>query len=174
MKCSGKIEESASNEPLNFGSKLLPCRRFALSECTLWAKICALRVLLVIIIFYLSIYLFYLILFYFIYLFLFFFWGGGLYQLFLTLLLFNYSNPPLVILAILPVFKAHDWFLSAPIGELLHFTLNIFVLVRVVRSIWFVLTINLESLNQSEPNFHPWLLSRQPRPSSKMGIASHM
>ena len=42
------------------------------------------------------------------------------------------------------------------------------------RSIWFVPTITLESLNQSEPNFHTWLLSRQPQPSSKMGIAGHM
>ena len=47
MKFSGKIEDGTSNEPLNSGSKLLPCRRFALSECTLRAKICALRVLLV-------------------------------------------------------------------------------------------------------------------------------
>ena len=47
MKFSGKIEDGTSNKPLNFGSKLLPCRRFALSECTLRAKICALRVLLV-------------------------------------------------------------------------------------------------------------------------------
>ena len=47
MKFSGKIEDGTSNEPLNFGSKLLPCRRFALPECTLGAKICALRVLLV-------------------------------------------------------------------------------------------------------------------------------
>ena len=39
------------------------------------------------------------------------------------------------------------------------------------RVIWFVPTITLESLNQSEPNFHTWLLSRQPRPRSKMGIA---
>ena len=35
MKFSGKIEDGASNEPLNFGSKLLPCRKFALSDCTL-------------------------------------------------------------------------------------------------------------------------------------------
>ena len=49
MKFSGKIEDGTSNEPLNFGSKMLPCRRFALSECTLRVKICALRVLLVII-----------------------------------------------------------------------------------------------------------------------------
>ena len=47
MKFSGKTGDGTSNEPLNFGSKLLPCRRFALSECTLRAKICALRVLLV-------------------------------------------------------------------------------------------------------------------------------
>ena len=40
--------------------------------------------------------------------------------------------------------------------------------------IWFVSTITLESLNQSEPNFHTWLLSRQPRPSLKMSIAGHM
>ena len=45
MKFSGKIEDGTSNEPLNFGSKLLPCRRFALSECTLRSKVCALRVL---------------------------------------------------------------------------------------------------------------------------------
>ena len=32
MKFSGKIEDNTSNEPLNFGSDLLPCRRFALSE----------------------------------------------------------------------------------------------------------------------------------------------
>ena len=47
MKFSGKIEDDTSNEPLNFGSELLPCQRFALSECTLRAKICILRVLLV-------------------------------------------------------------------------------------------------------------------------------
>ena len=40
--------------------------------------------------------------------------------------------------------------------------------------IWFVPTITLESLNQSEPNFHTWLISRQPQPSSEMGIAGHM
>ena len=50
MKFSGKIEDGTSNEPLNFGSKLLPCRMFALTECILRAKIYALRVLLVIII----------------------------------------------------------------------------------------------------------------------------
>ena len=48
MKFSGKIEDGTGNEPLNFGSKLLPCWRFALSEYTLRAKICALRVLLVV------------------------------------------------------------------------------------------------------------------------------
>ena len=35
MTFSGKTEDGTSNEPLNFGSKLLPCRRFVLSECTL-------------------------------------------------------------------------------------------------------------------------------------------
>ena len=50
MKFSGKIEDGTSNESLNFGSKLSPCRRFALSECTLWAKICTFQVLLVIIV----------------------------------------------------------------------------------------------------------------------------
>ena len=67
--------------------------------------------------------------------------------------------------------------LSSPIGELLYLTLKIFVLVRVrvfvhvrdrirprtrpricprtrPRVIWFFRTITLESLNQSEPNFH--------------------
>ena len=48
MKFSGKTEDGTSNKPLNFGRKLLPCRSFALSECTLRAKICTLRVLLVI------------------------------------------------------------------------------------------------------------------------------
>ena len=47
MKFSGKIEDGASNEPLNFGSKLLPCQGFVLSECTFRAKICTLQVLLV-------------------------------------------------------------------------------------------------------------------------------
>ena len=47
MKFSRKIDDGTRNEPLNFGSKILPCRRFALSECTLRAKICDLRVLLV-------------------------------------------------------------------------------------------------------------------------------
>ena len=50
MKFSGKIEDGTSIEPIKFGSKLLPCRRVALSECTLRAKICALRVLITIII----------------------------------------------------------------------------------------------------------------------------
>ena len=52
MKFSGKIEDGTSNKPLNFGSDLLPCRRFALSECTLRAKVCALRVLLVLLYYY--------------------------------------------------------------------------------------------------------------------------
>ena len=38
----------------------------------------------------------------------------------------------------------------------------------------FVSTITLESLNQSEPNFHTWLLSRIARASLKMGITGHM
>ena len=38
MKFSGLIEDGTSNMPLNFGSKLLPCRRFALSECTLLSE----------------------------------------------------------------------------------------------------------------------------------------
>ena len=50
MKFSGRIEDGTSNEPLNFGSGPWPWRRFALSECTLQAKICALRVLLDIIV----------------------------------------------------------------------------------------------------------------------------
>ena len=37
-----------------------------------------------------------------------------------------------------------------------------------------VTMITLESLNQSEPNFHTWLLSRKARPRSKIGIAGHM
>ena len=44
-------------------------------------------------------------------------------------------------------------FLSSPIGELLDLTFKIFVLIRVA-VIWFIRTITLESLNQSEPNFH--------------------
>ena len=47
MKFSGKIEDGTSNESLNFGSDPWPWRRFMLSECTLRAKICALRVPLV-------------------------------------------------------------------------------------------------------------------------------
>ena len=47
MKFSEKIEDGTSSEPLNFGSDLWPWRRFALSECTLQAKVSALRVLLV-------------------------------------------------------------------------------------------------------------------------------
>ena len=47
MKFSGKMEDGTSNKPLNFGSKLLPWQRFALSECTHRAKICALQVVLV-------------------------------------------------------------------------------------------------------------------------------
>ena len=34
-------------------------------------------------------------------------------------------------------------------------------------------TITLESLNQSEPNFHATLLSRIARASLKIGIAGH-
>ena len=53
--------------------------------------------------------------------------------------------------------------LSSPIGELLDLSLKNFVLVRVrvlvcvrvrVPVIWFIQTITLESLIQSEPNFH--------------------
>ena len=47
MKFSGKIEHGTSTEPLNFGGDPWPRRRFALSDCTLQAKICALRVLIV-------------------------------------------------------------------------------------------------------------------------------
>ena len=47
MKFSGKIEDGTSNEPLNFGSDPWHWRRFTLSECTLQAKVCTLRVLLV-------------------------------------------------------------------------------------------------------------------------------
>ena len=50
MKFSGKIENGTSNEPLSFGSDLWPWRRFAPSECTFRAKVCTLRVLLVIVI----------------------------------------------------------------------------------------------------------------------------
>ena len=50
MKFSGKIGNGTMNEPLNVGSDPWPWRRFALSECTLLARVCALRVLLVIII----------------------------------------------------------------------------------------------------------------------------
>ena len=35
-------------------------------------------------------------------------------------------------------------------------------------------TMTLGSLNQSEPNFHTWLLSRIAQESSKTGIAGHM
>ena len=42
MIFSGKIEDDTSNEPLNFGSDPWPWQRFALCECTLRAKICAL------------------------------------------------------------------------------------------------------------------------------------
>ena len=48
MKFSGKIKDGTSNEPLNFGSDPWPWRSFVLSECTLRAKVCVLRVLLVI------------------------------------------------------------------------------------------------------------------------------
>ena len=44
MNFSGKIEDGTSKEPLNFGSDPWPWQWFALSECTLRAKVCALRV----------------------------------------------------------------------------------------------------------------------------------
>ena len=47
MKFSGKIEDGTSDKPLNFGSDPWPWQRFAFSECTLRAKVYALRVLLV-------------------------------------------------------------------------------------------------------------------------------
>ena len=47
MKFLGKIEDGTSNEPLNFISDPWPWQRFALSKCTLRAKVCALRVLVV-------------------------------------------------------------------------------------------------------------------------------
>ena len=47
MKFIGKNVDGTSTEPLNFGGDLWPWRRFALSECTLRAKVCALLVLLV-------------------------------------------------------------------------------------------------------------------------------
>ena len=50
MNFSGKIEDGTSNETLNFGSDPWHWRRFVLPKCTLQAKICAFRVLLVIII----------------------------------------------------------------------------------------------------------------------------
>ena len=49
MKFSGKIEHGTSTEPLNFGGDPWPWQRLALPDCTLRAKICALRVLLVVI-----------------------------------------------------------------------------------------------------------------------------
>ena len=45
MKFSEKIEHGTSTEPLNFVSDPWPWRRFALSDCTLRAKICTLQVL---------------------------------------------------------------------------------------------------------------------------------
>ena len=47
MKFSGKIGDGTSNEPLNFSSDLWPWQRFTLSKCTLRAKVCTFRVLLV-------------------------------------------------------------------------------------------------------------------------------
>ena len=44
MKFSGKIEDGTSNEPLHFGSDPWPWWRFVLSESTLLAKVCTLRV----------------------------------------------------------------------------------------------------------------------------------
>ena len=39
---------------------------------------------------------------------------------------------------------------------------------------WSVITITLERLNQSEPNFHTSLLTEIARPCTKMGITTHM
>ena len=79
-----------------------------------------------------------------------------------------------------PMVSVFFFFLSSPIGGASTSYFKNFCprprmrLRSCPRVIWFFRTITLESLNQSEPNFHTWLLSRQPRPSSKMGIAGDM
>ena len=50
----------------------------------------------------------------------------------------------------------------------------LFSFIYLFMYVLYVTTITLESLNQSEPNFHTWLLTGIAQPSSKMGIAGQM
>ena len=50
----------------------------------------------------------------------------------------------------------------------------IYLFIIIIIIFLYVTTITLVSVNQSEPNFHTWLLTAITWPSSKMGIEGHM